>query len=74
MLYRGATALRNDGMAWTSSREIAEKFATGRLRGRELGEVWTANVEPWRLLAKVADRDEHEYVVNTDELEITAAE
>jgi hypothetical protein len=57
-------------MSWTSSLEIARSFATRRLRGRLLGEVWTAKVEPWRLLAADTGGDEAEYVIDSQGLDI----
>jgi len=35
--------------------------------------VWEAVVEPWRLLARNTERDDHEYVVDTDGLDVTAS-
>jgi hypothetical protein len=42
----------------------AEWFARGKLRGREVGQVWTADVAPERLLARMHEhgRGESEYV------------
>jgi len=31
-------------------------------------------VEPWRLLAQMNDRDEHEYVIDPDDLKIVAVD
>jgi hypothetical protein len=66
-LYRGAPPSRRLRMAWTDHRATAERFAHGGLRGRELGRVWTAEVAPDRLLARMHEggRGESEYVVNT---------
>jgi len=64
-LFRGATEDARWGWSWTDDREVAETFAHRQLRGRPLGQVWTALVEPSRLLARVTYRDESEYVVDT---------
>ena len=73
-LYRGAPARHRGGLAWTASREMAEWFAT---RNRDQfgwdAKVWTAAVEPWRLLAHIDDRREEEYVVDTVDLDIRPA-
>jgi hypothetical protein len=69
-LYRGATEEHRAGWSWTSSLAMAQSFATGGLRGRAQGQVWTAQVEPTRLLARISGRDEDEYLVDTDGLEI----
>lgn len=68
-LYRGAPEDRRARMAWTDSVDEAQRFATG-LRTRETGELWTATVEPWRLLTVDNGRTEHEHVINPDGLEI----
>jgi hypothetical protein len=70
-LYRGAPADWRLGPSWTSSLSVAETFATGRLRGRHLGTVWTAEVEPSRLLARITGRDEDEYLIDTEGLEVS---
>ncbi|WP_431710712.1 hypothetical protein [Glutamicibacter uratoxydans] len=74
VLFRGATVEHKAGMCWTDDRAIAERFAYGQLRGRDLGTLWTATVEPVFLLAKINDREESEYVVDTTGLEIRAVE
>lgn len=72
-LYRGAPPEGKAGMSWTSSRTVAEQFAAGGLRGRPQGTVWTALVDPARLLAHFpGSRDEDEYVINPDGLPIVA--
>jgi len=66
-LYRGATAEGRFGMSWTNDLEVAEKFARAGIRGRAVGTVWTAEVEPRYLLAYVGregTRGESEYVVD----------
>jgi hypothetical protein len=75
-LYRGTTQEGRYGWAWTSDRAVAERFACGVIRGQTPGRVWTALVEPQRLLAFIheAQRNESEYVVETDGLTITVAD
>lgn len=68
-LYRGAVPERRRDWSWTDDIEVAKVFAHG-IRGRERGKVWTAMVKPSRLLARVTDRQESEYVVNTVNLGI----
>lgn len=63
-LYRGAPEGRLRRMAWTSDRQIAENFATGGMRGRPTGTVWTAEVLGEELLAQINEREEHEYLVD----------
>lgn len=71
-LYRGAPEHRRTGMSWTSDPTMAEKFASGDMWATEPGQVWTALVEPWRLYCHDNDRQEAEYVITTDGLDITA--
>lgn len=71
VLYRGSVEARRSDWSWTDDVEVARRFADGRLGIRPDGRVWTAVVEPRRLLARTTSRDESEYVVNTDGLEIT---
>lgn len=71
-LYRGSTAAGRDGWSWTDSLAVATAYAEGRYRGRQPGSVWTAMVQPSALLARITERNEHEYVVDTDGLTITA--
>jgi hypothetical protein len=75
-LYRGAPRSRRFRMAWTDHRATAERFAHGGLRGREPGRVWTAGVDPDRLLARIHEdgRGESEYVVNTLSLRVVVDE
>lgn len=60
-LYRGATEAGRFGLAWSTERRVAERFA--RKPGSHL---WTASVQPKHLLAYISHpRDpEHEYVVD----------
>ena len=69
-LYRGSVADRRLNWSWTERIEVAEKFAAGDRRGRPLGKVWTAEVEPWRLLCRNDDRSEAEFVINTEGLHV----
>ncbi|WP_143086266.1 hypothetical protein [Amycolatopsis saalfeldensis] len=48
----------------------ARAYAVDGVRGRPSGAIWTALVEPDRLLARNRDRDEFEYVVDTAGLTI----
>lgn len=74
-LYRGATDEHRLAMSWTDDLEIARTFAEGQLRGRALGKLWVAEVEPLRLLARIheSSRGESEYVVDTEGLDVTEA-
>ncbi|MFI6030713.1 hypothetical protein [Amycolatopsis magusensis] len=69
-LYRGAVADRRADWSWTESRAVARTYAAGGFGGRLPGAIWTALVEPERLLARNTDRDECEYVVDTAGLAI----
>lgn len=74
-LYRGSVPERRADWSWTDRRDVAERYAAGGLGGRPAGQVWTALVEPWRLLCRNDDtdgRNEAEYVVDTDGLQIEA--
>lgn len=68
-LWRGSVEERRADWSWTDSREVAERYASGRY-GRPVGVVWRAVVEPHRLLARNTDRQESEYVVDTEGLVI----
>lgn len=72
-LYRGATPEGKTGMSWTDDHEIARRFASGELWGRQTpGVLWTAKVEPWRLLCRNHEdgRHEAEYVIDPAGLEV----
>lgn len=71
VLYRGATAARRRCWSWTDDRSVAEAYASGQYR-REPGSVWVARVAPRRLLARVTERDEAEWIVDTTRLQICA--
>ncbi|WP_410583878.1 hypothetical protein [Amycolatopsis sp. lyj-108] len=64
-LYRGSVADRRDDWSWTESRDVARIYAAGGFGGRLPGAIWTALVEPGRLLARNTDRDEAECVIDT---------
>lgn len=69
VLWRGATPENRANWSWTDNRDAALMFASGWLVQQEIGMVWRAAVEPWRLLATVnAERGFCEYVVDTDGL------
>ena len=51
LLYRGCTYPGRFGMAWTPDLEVARRFAYDEIRGRLIGQVYTATVEPEYLLA-----------------------
>jgi hypothetical protein len=69
-LYQGSVADRHADWSWTDSRDVARTYAAGGFGGRLPGAIWTAIVEPERLLARNTDRDEFEYAVDTDGLVI----
>lgn len=71
-LYRGAPEEGRGGAAWSADPEVARRFAEW-IRGRRPGVVWTALVEPWRLLCLITGRQEDEYVVDTEGLVIELA-
>lgn len=70
-LFRGACSACQSGWSWTDNLDVATAYAEGRYR-RPAGRVWTAVVPPAALLARITDRNEHEYVVDTTGLTITA--
>jgi hypothetical protein len=72
-LYRGATPECKHGMSWTDNLDIAARFASGDLLGRDPGFVFTAEVEPGRLYAHFHEgRGESEFVIETDGLDVVA--
>lgn len=76
-LYRGSVPERRADWSWTDRLDIATGYAQGTKARRPVGQVWQATVEPWRLLARnegPENRDESEYVVDTEGLEIHALE
>jgi hypothetical protein len=73
ILYRGATPDRRAGWSWTNDVNVAAAYAFEGVRGRKRGRVWVAEVEPARLLAFHDGREEGEYVVDTEGMEIGVA-
>lgn len=75
-LYRGSPEQFRDRWSWTDDRDSAERFATGGLRARLPGTIWTAQVEPWRLFCHIHEhsRGESEYVLDTRGLVIERAD
>lgn len=72
-LYRGSVPERRGDWSWTDDLTVARGYADGTRAQRPTGAVWTALVEPFRLLARndgPDSRDESEYVVDTDGLAI----
>lgn len=69
-LYRGSVPERRADWSWTDNRQIAERYASGDFYHRLPGQVWAADVAPWRLLARNTGRSEDEYVVETEGLDI----
>lgn len=74
-LYRAAPEPDRSGHSWSESRTVAEAFLQVRGRSRFQPVVWTALVEPWRLLARLGDArpGEPQYVVETSGLTIERA-
>ncbi|WP_140403791.1 MULTISPECIES: hypothetical protein [unclassified Nocardioides] len=72
-LWRGAIPEHRLGWAWTDDREVAEWFAA-RPHNSGRGRVFTAEVEPSRLLARISEQrpGESEYVVDARGLETVA--
>jgi hypothetical protein len=52
------------------TRELAANEASGEWDRRPVEKIWVATVDPWRLLAGFRYPDEHDYVVDTDGLDI----
>lgn len=72
LLYRGSVPERRTDWSWTTNVDVAAKYASGTMRGRLTGRLWTCLVPPDRLLAKNTIRDEDEIVVDTRGLHIKA--
>lgn len=72
-LWRGALHEWRAGWSWTDDRDLAQWFAD-RPHNAGRGQVWTADVEPARLLARISEQraGESEYVVDARGLEILA--
>jgi hypothetical protein len=70
-LYRGAIPSRRKGMAWTADRERAEWFRDRfNTAGLKTAHLYTATVEPRRVLARFIGRSEDEYVIDTKGLRV----
>lgn len=69
-LYRGACAARRSGWSWTPDLSLAAKFtryAASSCGRSARAAVWTAEVQPFRLLARYDDAGAaHEYVIDTE--------
>lgn len=67
VLWRGSVPERALDWSWSASREVAERYAAGRVAGRQPGRLYRAVVPPEALLCSNAghDRGEAEYVVDT---------
>lgn len=75
-LYRGSVPERRADWSWTDRLDVATGYALGTRASRPIGTVWQATVEPRRLLARNDGpdyRNESEYVVDTDGLDIAEA-
>jgi hypothetical protein len=66
-LYRGAPEDGRLRWSWSEDRSVAERFAG------DGGLVWVATVEPERLLGRTTTREEAEYVVDTNGLDVALA-
>jgi hypothetical protein len=71
-LYRAATAACRAGHSWTENRSLAREFLTVGNRDRFNPVLWSAVVQPCRLLARLEGErpDERQYVVETAGLHI----
>jgi hypothetical protein len=71
-LWRGSSPALKRNWSWADNQRWAEWYAGGSAVQETSGLVWRAEVEPWRLLAKVTycEAGFAEYVVDTDGLEI----
>ena len=74
-LWRGALPGHRSGWSWTDDQQLAQWFAA-RIHNGGQGRVWTAEVEPERLLARLGEvvgrPGESEYVVDARGLTIRA--
>lgn len=65
VVYRGQPEGAEFGIAWSTSREIADKFAGGAgLRVRTQGVTWRALVPRDKVLAYITERGEFEVIVD----------
>ncbi len=71
-LWRGSVPERARDWSWSASREVAERYADGRVTGRQPGRLYRAEVHPSALLCSNTGhaRDEAEYVVDTDLVDV----
>lgn len=71
-LFRGASFDRQRQMSWTEDLELASWFATRSLGDGHLSAVWSATVQPKRLLAHINSgrEGESEWVVNPQRMQI----
>ncbi len=74
-LWRGAVPAHRAGWSWTDLPAVAEWFAA-RPHNFGEGRIWTARVEPGRLLARITHQrpGESEYVVDARGLPIRAGD
>jgi len=69
-LWRGAPPQHSRGWSWTADRAMAERFAYGALRRRLPGRLYRVLAPPPALLCESSGRQESEFVVDTDGLEV----
>ena len=70
-VYRGCLPFLKRGMSWSTDPDIARTFASGKMRGRSVGCVFSAEVPPSRILAMIETRTECEVVLDTRGLQIS---
>lgn len=71
-LWRGSVPERRADWSWSTSRVVAEGYATGTgARRPTTGRLYRVLAPPCALLARNTGRDEDEYVLDTDALTIT---
>lgn len=73
-LYRGAPQKYRRGMSWTSSLDVARRFAFEGLRRRQVGAVYRATVSPRWILAVTHDREETEHIIDASRLKMEVYE
>jgi hypothetical protein len=73
-LFRAAVPAYALGHSWTEDFDVAHGFLSVGGRDTFDAVIWAADVEPWRLLARITqDRPgESQYVVDTEGLEVSA--
>ncbi|MGW1278044.1 hypothetical protein ACWD4V_13970 [Streptomyces tsukubensis] len=69
-LYRGSVPERRADWSWTSSIDVALRYARGHVTGRTRGGLWVCDVPPAHMLAINTGRGEDETVVDTRGLDI----